>query len=64
MTSVLVLRVVIGLLTVVLLVRLMLKLMARAWLHKSRMLSAIHHDMLTLLMTLIVHCVRVVRGGL
>ena len=63
-TSVLGLRVVIGLLTMVLLVRLMLKLMARAWLHESRILSAIHHDMLTLLMTLIIHCIRIVRRGL
>lgn len=62
--SVLVLRVMIRLLTVVLLVRLMLILVARTRLHKPRMLSAVHHDVLTLLMTLIVHRIRIVGRGL
>lgn len=61
---ILVLRVVIGLLTVVLLVRLMLVLVTRAWLHESLVLSAIHHDVLTLLMTLVVHRIRIVRRSL
>ena len=60
MASILVLRVVIGLLTVVLLVRLMLKLVARPRLHESCMLSAIHHDVLTL----IIHRIRIMRRGL
>lgn len=58
--SVLVLRVMIGLLAVVLLVRLMLILVARTRLHKPRMLSAVYHDVLTLLMTLVVHRIRIV----
>lgn len=62
--SVLVLRVMIRLLTVVLLVRLMLILVARTRLHEPRMLSAVHHDVLTLLMTLIVHRIRIVGRGL
>ena len=57
--SILVLRVMISLLTVVLLVRLVLKLVGRARLHESCMLSAIHHDVLTLLMTLIIHRIRI-----
>ena len=61
---VLVLWVVIRLLTMVLLVRLVLKLVARAWLHESLMLCAIHHDVLTLLMALVVHCIRIVGRGL
>ena len=63
-TPVLVLRVVIRLLTVVLLVRLMLVLMARARLHESLMLSAVHHDVLTLLMALVVHRIQIVGRGL
>lgn len=63
-TSVLVLRVVVGLLTVVLLVRLMLELVARAWLHKSLMLSTVHHGVLTLLMALAVHRIRVLGRSL
>ena len=63
-TSVLVLRVMISLLPVMLLVRLMLVLVARAWLHESRMLSPVHHDVLTLLVTLVVHRIRIVRRGL
>ena len=63
-TSVLVLRVVIGLLSVVLLVRLMLVLVAQAWLHKSLMLSTVHHDVLTLLMALAVHRIRIVGRSL
>ena len=62
--SILVLRMMICLLTVVLLVRLVLKLVARARLHKPCMLSATHHDVLTLLMTLVVHRIRIVRRGL
>lgn len=53
--SVLVLRVVIGLLVVVLLVRWMWVLVACARLHKPLMLSAVHHDVLTLVRALIVH---------
>ncbi len=60
LTTVLVLRVVIGLLTVMLLVGLMLILVVCAWLHKSCMLSTVHHDVLTL----IIHRIRNVRGGL
>lgn len=62
--SILGLRVMIGLLAVVLLVRLMLILVARAWLHESLVLSPIHHDVLTLLMALVVHCIRIVRRSL
>lgn len=62
--SVLVLRVVIGLLAVVLLVRLMLVFVARACLHESRMLCAVHHDVLTLLMALVVHRIRIVGRSL
>ena len=62
--SILVLRVMISLLTVVLLVRLVLKLVGRARLHESCMLSTIHHDVLTLLMTLIIHRIRIMRRGL
>ena len=62
--TILILRVVIGLLGVVLLVRLMLVLVARAWLHKSLVLSAIHHDVLALLMALIVHRIMIVGGSL
>ena len=62
--SVLVLRMVIGLLTVVLLVRLMLVLVARTWLHESLVLSAVHHDMLALLMALIIHRIRIVGRSL
>lgn len=61
---VLVLWVMIGLLAVVLLVRLMLILVAWARLNEPGMLSAVHHDVLTLLMTLVVHCIRIVRRGL
>ncbi len=61
---VLVLCVVIRLLTVVLLVRLVLVLMARAWLHEPLVLCAIHHDVLTLLMALVVHRIRIVGRGL
>lgn len=64
MASILVLRVVISLLAVVLLVRLMLVLVARAWLHESLMLAAIHQDMLTLLMALVVHRIRIVGRSL
>lgn len=63
-TPVLILRVVIVLLTVVLLVGLMLILVARAWLHKSLMLATVHHDVLTLLMTLIVHRIWIVGRSL
>lgn len=63
-TSILVLRVVVGLMRVVLLVRLMLKLVARALRHKSLMLSSIHHDVLTLLMPLVEHRIRIVGRSL
>lgn len=63
-TSILVLRVVVSLMSVVLLVRLMLILVARAWLHKSLMLSTVHHDVLTLLMPLAEHRIRIVGRSL
>lgn len=62
--SILILRVMISLLTVVLLVRLVLKLVAGARLHESCVLSAIHHDVLTLIMTLIIHRIRIMRRSL
>ena len=62
--SILILRVMISLLTVVLLVRLVLKLVAGARLHEPCMLSAIHHDVLTLIVTLIIHRIRIMRRGL
>lgn len=62
--SILILRVMTALLAVVLLVRLVLVLVARAWLHKSLMLSAVHHDVLALLMALVVHRVRIVGRSL
>ena len=62
MTSILILWVVIGLLTVLLLVRLMLVLVPRTWLYES--LPAIHHGVLTLLVALIEHRIRIVRRGL
>lgn len=62
--SVLIMRVVVGLLRVVLLVRLMLILVARAWLHIPLMLSAVHHDVLSLLMPLIEHRIRIVGRSL
>ena len=62
--SVLILRVMTALLAVVLLVRLVLVLVARAWLHISLMLSAVHHDVLALLMALVVHRVRIVGRSL
>lgn len=64
MASVLVLGVMISLLTMVLLVRLMLVLVARAWLHESLVLAAIHQDMLTLLMAWVVHRIRIVGRSL
>ena len=64
MGPILVLRVVIRLLAVVMLVRLLLVLVARAWLHKSLMLSAVHHDVLSLLMALVVHRIGVVGRSL
>ena len=62
--SILILRLMTALLAVVLLVRLVLVLVARAWLHKSLMLSAVHHDVLALLMALVVHRVRIVGRSL
>lgn len=64
MASVLGLRVVISLLSVVLLVRLMLVLVARAWVHESLMLSTVHYDVLTLLMALVVHRIWIVGRSL
>lgn len=63
-TSILVLRMVVGLVRVVLLVRLVLILVARALRHKSLMLPTIHHDVLTLLVPLVEHCIGIVGRSL
>ena len=64
MGSILVLRVVIRLLAVMVLVRWLLVLVACAWLHESLMLSAVHHDVLSLLMALVVHGIGIVGRSL
>ena len=64
MGPILVLRMMIRLLAMVVLIRLLLVLVARAWLHISLMLSAIHHDVLSLLMALVVHRIGVVGRSL
>ncbi len=53
------------LLSVMLLVRLMLVLLSHVHLHVPLLTrSPIHHDMLALLVTLIIHAVRIMRGSL
>ncbi len=65
MTANVVLLMMMILLPVVLLVRLVLVFMGHVHLHIPLMpLAPIHHHMLSLLVTLIEHSVRVVRGGL
>lgn len=63
MTTSMILLMVLILLTMLLVVPLVLIFVAYVRLHISLMMS-VHHDVLALLMTLVVHCVRIVVGRL